>query len=62
MNTSPAELGSIVTQLRDLASRLSQAGDDYNEPPTEDVASALYEADRALRTAVRAVERAVGAL
>ena len=62
MTTSPAELGSIATQVRDLAERVSRAGDDLNRSPTEDVASALYEADRALRTAVRAMDRAAGLL
>ena len=47
MTTSRAELGSTLTQLRELADRVSRAGDDLNESPTEDAASALYEADRA---------------
>ena len=62
MTTSRAELGSTLTQLRELADRVSRAGDDLNESPTEDAASAMYEADRALRAAVRSVERAVGLL
>jgi len=62
MTTSAAELGSIVTQLTDLADRLSRAGDDYNRPPTEDVATALYESERALRTAIRSTERAAHAI
>ena len=62
MTTSRAELGSALTQLRELADRVSRAGDDLNQSPTEDAAAALYEADRALRTALRSVERAVGLL
>ncbi|MBV9950852.1 MAG: hypothetical protein JO291_02795 [Acidimicrobiia bacterium] len=58
MTTSAAELGSIITQLTELADRLGQAGDDFNEAPTEDVATALYEAERAIRTALRATDRA----
>jgi|1186.fasta_scaffold144655_2 hypothetical protein len=58
MTTSAAELGSIVTQLTELADRLSRAGDDFNESPTEDVATALYEAERAVRTALRSTDRA----
>ena len=62
MTTTAAELGSIVTQIGDLADRLSRAGDDFNRTPTEDVATALYEAERALRTAVRSTERAANAM
>jgi hypothetical protein len=62
MTTSAAELGSIVTQLGDLADRLSRAGDDYNSPPTEDVSLALYEAERALRAAIRSTDRARNAI
>jgi hypothetical protein len=62
MTTSRAELGSIVTQLRDLTERLSAAGDDLVQRPAEDVAAAVYEAERALRTAVRALERGVSLL
>ena len=60
--TTSAELGSILTQLRELADRVSATGDDLNRSPTEDAATALYEADRALRTAIRAAERAAGLL
>ena len=60
MSTSRAELGSIATQLRELADRVSRAGEDLDRSPTEDAAAALYEADRALRTAVRSVDRAMG--
>jgi hypothetical protein len=62
MTTSPAELGSMITQLRELADRVSRTGDDLNRSPTEDAATALYEADRALRTALRAAERAASLL
>jgi hypothetical protein len=62
MTTSRAELGSVLTQLEDLAGRLSQGGDDYVQPPTEDVATALYEAERAIRSAARSVDRAVNLL
>jgi len=58
MDADRAELSSLATQLRELVDRVAAAGERLDHNPTGDAAANLYEAERALRTAVRAVERA----
>ncbi|MBI2709462.1 MAG: hypothetical protein HYX34_07180 [Actinobacteria bacterium] len=62
MHPSRAELSSVGTQLRELSERVTAMGERLNVAPTEDAASALFEVERALRSASRALDRALGAL
>ena len=62
MPPSPAEISALVTQTRELTARVTRAAEDLNGGETEQIALALFEAERGLRTALRAMERAVGQL
>jgi hypothetical protein len=53
-----AELSTIRAQLDDLARRVLAIADRYGNTPDSLVASDLYAADRAIRTALRSLERA----
>lgn len=54
-----SELSSIATQLTELTVRVGDVGERLNLDDTEGAALSLFEAERALRTALRTVERAV---
>ncbi|MCP4957642.1 MAG: hypothetical protein GY925_00070 [Actinomycetia bacterium] len=56
--TSSAELGSISTLLDELRQRVTTAADAMVDTDKEDVASELFEVDRALRMAIRRLEKA----
>jgi len=58
MASDGAALASILTALGDLEARLSALVGPYESANREDVVGALYEAERSLRAAQRAVERA----
>ncbi|MCP3938397.1 MAG: hypothetical protein GY708_23870 [Actinomycetia bacterium] len=58
MPTSSAELGSISTLLDELRQRVTTAADAMVDTDKEDVASELFEVDRALRMAIRRLEKA----
>lgn len=60
--TSAAELSSISTLVDELRMRVVTAGDELVAANKEDVASELYEADRALRMAIRRLDKAGKAL
>ncbi len=56
--TNSAELGSISTLLDELRNRVVVAADGLVDTEKEDVASELYEVDRALRMAIRRLDKA----
>ena len=53
-----SELSSLATQVGELTERVATAGERLDRDPTEDVAASLFEVERALRTAGRALDRA----
>lgn len=53
-----AEVSSLVDQVEVLAERVATAGTASDRSPTEDLAAALYDAERSLRAAGRALRRA----
>ncbi|MDQ3943964.1 MAG: hypothetical protein M3357_02170 [Actinomycetota bacterium] len=57
-----AELSSLRAQLDELAGRVEAVALRYEETPDSAVASDLFEAERALRSAGRIIERALGTL
>ena len=58
MHPQRAPLASLATQLQELIERAVAIGEQLNESPTEDVAATLFEVERGLRSALRALERA----
>ncbi len=54
-----SELSSLATQVDELTKRVAAAGERLDGDPTEEVAASLFEVERALRTAGRALDRAV---
>ena len=57
-----AQLSSLAAGIEDLADRSASLADSLDAGNTSDVANALYEAERSLRMAVRAVERGSSSL
>lgn len=57
-----AELSSLRSQLDELARRVEAVALRYEETPDSAISSDLFEAERALRSAGRVIERAVGTL
>ena len=57
-----AELSSLRAQLEELAGRVETVALRYEETPDSAVAGELFEAERALRSANRIIERALGTL
>ena len=55
---SAAALNAMGGQVDDLLIRVSAGAKATDQPPTEFLSSALYDAERALRSARRALERA----
>jgi hypothetical protein len=62
MDNSRAGLSSIATQLGEMTQRVAAAGERLHRDPTEDAALSLFEVERALRTAMRSLERAISQL
>ncbi len=60
--TSAAELGSITTVVDELRARVVLSADELVDTEKDDVAAELYEVDRALRMAIRRLEKAARAL
>ena len=58
VSSEQSELSTIATQLDELLARVTTVGERLNHDDTEGSALSLFEAERALRTAQRAVERA----
>lgn len=59
MSTEHAELSSAATALEELTDRLSALAGRFAGTPKEQIASDLYEVERALRTAQRRLEKVV---
>jgi len=57
-----AELSSVITQLRELNDRITAVAERVDLDVDEQGARSLFDAERALRTAIRAVERAADQL
>jgi len=57
-----ALLSSLVTQVDDLARRVTELAERYGVTPDSAVASELFAAERALSTARRTLERAARVL
>jgi hypothetical protein len=55
-----AVLSSVTTVLADLTERVTSMAEGYAGTPREDVASDLFEVERALRTAARRLDRLLG--
>ena len=62
MDNDRADLSSIATQLDELSRRVAAAGERLHRDPTEDAAVSLFEVERALRTAMRSLQRALSQL
>lgn len=58
MPSDAAALSAVVTALSDLEDRVTAAATRYEGTHHDDLVAALYEAERQLRGARRAVERA----
>jgi hypothetical protein len=58
MPRDAAELSSLATTLGELERRLGALGLAYEETKDDDVAAALFDAERTVRAAARSVERA----
>jgi hypothetical protein len=56
------ELSSLATTLGELERRLGDAAARYEGTEHDDVVTALYDAERSVRSATRSVERAQGML
>lgn len=52
-----AQLSSIASGIEDLADRSAALAEDLDTADTAEAANALFEAERSLRMAMRAVER-----
>ena len=57
-----AELSSLRTQLDELTARVVAVGDRYRDTDDSAIAAELDQAERALRGAARALDRAGGML
>ena len=62
MSAATAELSSMATALEELAGRVEVVASAYERDKREDLAGELYEAERAISTAVRRLVRVAGAL
>jgi hypothetical protein len=57
-----AELSTLRTQVEELTTRVVAVGDRYRDTDDSAIAAELDQAERALRGAVRALDRAGGML
>ena len=57
-----AELSTLRTQVEELTTRVVAVGDRYRDPDDSAIAAELDQAERALRGAARALDRAGGML
>jgi hypothetical protein len=60
--TDLALLSSIAAQIDDLANRITEMAERYGDTPDSSVASELFNAERGLLGARRALDRAAGFL
>ena len=61
MESSAAELSSLATAISDLLRRVTAIADGYAEAERDDVAAELYQAERSLNSAHRALTRVMNA-
>jgi hypothetical protein len=59
MSSEHAQLSAASTTLDDLTERITAVAERYDGTPREDVAAALYEVERALRSAARRLRSVV---
>jgi len=57
-----ATLSSIVSQVDDLGRRITEMAERYGETPDSAVATELFATERALASARRTLDRAMGLL
>ena len=57
MSASSAELSSMAAALEELGRRLEELAEHYRDDRREDLAGELYEAERAVSSAVRRLGR-----
>jgi hypothetical protein len=62
MNPDGATLSSIASSLEELTRRITGIAERYQDTDLEDVALSLYEAERALGTARRRIDKATSTL
>ena len=62
MDSDLADLTSVATALDELTGRVSEVADRYNATTRDDVATDLYEVERALRSAHRRLTQAIDQL
>ena len=55
-----AELSALVAQVEELARRFAEVGERAQGGPDDDAARPLFEAERSLQVAARALDRAMG--
>lgn len=55
---TPAHLSALLAQVDELVNRVAAGAEASDRSPTEPLAAALYDTERALRSARRALERA----
>ena len=55
---SAATLSALGAQVEDVLARVAAGAEASDGPSTDAVAAALYDAERALRSAARALQRA----
>lgn len=60
MSSPAAELSSLATALDDLAKRISAIADTYAGARRDDLATELYQVERALAGARRGLSRVLG--
>ena len=61
-NADVAELSSLRAQIEDLTTRVVAVAERYDDSPDSAVASDLFAAERSLRVATRALDRAASHL
>lgn len=61
MSSSSAELSSVATALEELAKRVTAIADGYSKTARDDLATELYQVERALTGAQRGLARVVDA-
>lgn len=62
MTSDGATLSSIASSLQELTRRVTAIAERYQDTDLEEVALALYEAERSLGTALRRIEKATSTL
>ena len=59
MSSPAAELSSLATALEELSRRVTAIADGYAQARRDDLATELYQAERSLSSAQRALARVV---